>query len=207
MILLHAIVPGDVPDVPDPGLRSHEAGNVTVLYEERDAPPPSDRPAVLAHGRRVVALAERVPLLPVRYGTTLAGVEELSTIVEEHADAWSRSLARLAGRGELVVHLDLTEAPHDKRPEESGRAYLLRRTEVVRRQDRARDEARAVVAPWSEETRLLNDQRRLAVLLPRTDAETACEALAAWAQACDDLEVLVTGPWPPFSFCEEAGLP
>lgn len=209
MILLHAIVPREATVLPDAELRSHAAGDVAVLYEHRDEPPPSDRTAVLAHGRRVVALAERMPVLPVRYGTTLTSREELFAVAEEHATAWSRRLAQLTGRCELVVHLELderTDEPAEDAADGSGRAYLLRRTEAVRRQDRALDDLRAVLAPWSEETRLLTDQRRLAVLVLRTDADAACAAVADWAADRADVETLVTGPWPPFSFCDEAAL-
>ena len=208
MILLHAIVPRDAA-VPDARLRRHDAGQVAVLYEQRDEPPPSDRDGVLAHGLRVVALAEQVPVLPVRYGTTMAGTEELGAVAEQHADAWSRRLVQLTGRCELVVHVDLTgrnDEPDAGPADGSGRAYLLRRMEAVRRQDRALDDLRAVLAPWSEESRLLTDRRRLAALVLRADADAASAAIAEWARDRDRVEVLVTGPWPPFSFCEGAAL-
>lgn len=206
MILLHAIVPRDASDLPDGDLRSHPAGDVAVLYEQRDEPPPSDRAAVLAHGRRVVALAERVPVLPVRYGTTLPDLDELTAAVAEHADAWGRRLARLAGRCELVVHVDVTADADVATADGSGRAYLLRRMAQVKRQDGAFDGVSSALSPWAEEIRMLTDRRRLAVLVQRHDADTACDEVSRWAAQHDGVEVLVTGPWPPFSFCEEAAL-
>ena len=206
MILLHAIVPRDASDVSDGDLRRHAAGEVAVLYEQRDEPPTRDRAAVLAHGRRVVALAEHVPVLPVRYGTTLPDLDELTAAVAEHADAWSRWLARLAGRCELVVHVDVAADADAATADGSGRAYLLRRMEQVKRQDRAFDGVSSALSPWAEEIRMLTDRRRLAVLVQRHAADTACDEVSRWAAQHDDVEVLVTGPWPPFSFCEEAAL-
>lgn len=206
MILLHAIVPRDAVEHADTELQAHDAGDLVVLYEETADAPANDRTALLAHGRRMVALADRVPLLPIRYGTTLPSVEDLRTVVAEHADAWGRRLAQLAGRCELVVHLDLVTQPAPAQPDESGRAYLERRMAHVRRQERAFSEARALLAPWSLDSRLLTGRRRLAVLVDRLDAATACEAVAEWGLPQQDLDVLVTGPWPPFSFCEEDAL-
>jgi hypothetical protein len=201
MILLHAMAPRDAAEVGVSELRTHDAGGVAVRYEE--TAPASDRTALLAHGQRVVALVERVPLLPIRYGTTLPSVDELRAVVTEHADGWRRQLARLAGRSELVVHLDPATRAETTQPDESGPAYLHRRMAQVQRQDRALDDVRALLAPWSVDTCLLTDRRRLAVLVERLDVDAACEAVAEWGLPQPDLDVLVTGPWPPFSFCEE----
>jgi hypothetical protein len=203
MIRLHAVVPRDAAPECDEGLRRHDAGAVTVLYEETAEPPAGTREAVVQHGRRVVALAERVPTLPMRYGTTLGDTDELRAAVEEHADAWSRRLAELTGRCELVVHVDVTT---DRSPVPggggSGRAYLRRRMAELQRHDRAIGGARALLAASSEDLRLLPDGRRLAVLVRREHADAVREAVVAWGRDQADVEVDVTGPWPPFSFCE-----
>ena len=185
-------------------LRRHDAGPVTVLYEETPERPSQSREAVVEHGRRVVALADRVAVLPMRYGTTVADLDELRTVAEQHADAWGRRLAQLSGRCELVVHVDVRASP--EMTPESGRAYLRRRMEHVQRHDRALNDARALLADRCDEMRVLPDGHRLAVLVARRDAQIVRAAVATWGQLHDDLEVNVTGPWPPFSFCEEAEL-
>lgn len=202
MILLHAVVPSDVEDTGREGLAALAAGPVTVLYEERPEPPSDDREDVLEHGRRILALAAQVPLLPIRYGTTLTDTDELGAVAEERADEWSRRLAHLADRCELVVHLDVHGSAPAGRPD-SGRAYLEARMARLRRRERALADVRRVLEPWSPETRVLPDQRRLAVLVARADAGPARDALAGWGDGQPDLEVVVSGPWPPFSFCEE----
>jgi len=204
MIVLHAVVARDAAAVA-PELRHHDAGQVSVLYEEVADPPGRDSEDVVEHGRRVVQLAEHVPLLPMRYGTTVPDLERLRAVAEERAEAWSRRLAELAGRCELVVHLELSPVPAPVAV--SGRDYLKARIEDVRRHDRAVDDARMLVGRWTQEVRLLVDGRRLAVLLRREDADHARAALESWGRIRDDLEVTVTGPWPPFSFCEEVERP
>jgi hypothetical protein len=201
MIRLHAVVPRDSDPVHDGSLRRHDVGAVTVLYEETAEPPAGTRSAVVEHGLRLVALAERVPTLPMRYGTTLDDTAELRATADEHADAWSRRLAELAGRCELVVHVDVTNGPPVPGGG-SGRAYLRRRMAELQRHDRAMQDARSVLRTWAEDVRQLPDRRRLAVLVRRRDADRARAAVLAWGRLQDDLGVAVTGPWPPFSFCE-----
>jgi hypothetical protein len=205
MIVVHAVVPrGTGIDVRP--LRRHDSGQVTVLYEEAPEPPPHERAAVVEHGHRVVSLADQVPLLPMRYGTTLPGIGELRAVAEDRADEWSQRLAQLAGRCELVVHVDLASPVEHASHADSGRAFLLRRTARLQRHERALEEVRALVAPWSEEQRVLTDRARVAVLVRRQDADDASRAVTDWGHTQDDLQVVVTGPWPPFSFCEEGDL-
>ena len=202
MIRLHAVVPRDSARAYDGRLRRHDAGAVSVLYEETTEPPTGTRSAVVEHGRRVVALAERVPTLPMRYGTTLDDTDELRSTADAHADAWSRRLAQLAGRCELVVHVDVTPDRPPVPGGGSGRAYLRRRMAELQQRDRAMADARSVLRTWAEDVRPLPDSRRLAVLVRRQDADAARKSVLAWGRLHEELDVAVTGPWPPFSFCE-----
>lgn len=202
MIVLTAVVPRDAV-LPDIDLDRRDIGPVTVLYEETSEGPSPARSAILEHGRRILALAERVPLLPIRYGTTVTDSVELDELARPRADEWDRRLAHLAGRCELVVHIELGDATTPTAPSGSGRAYLEGRMARLRRHERAVADVNRVLAPWVDETRLLPDGRRLAVLLDRADADAARRALTAWGEQQPDLSLSASGPWPPFSFCEE----
>lgn len=148
---------------------------------------------------------DRARALRLRDGTTPADVDDLRRVAAEHPGTCSRRTAQLAGRCELVVHLEMTGGEPDV-VVASGRAYLRGRMARLRRQDRALAEARGLLARWAEEARVLPDHERFAVLLRRRDVDAAGHVLDAWGRSHDDLVVTVTGPWPPFSFCEEADL-
>jgi hypothetical protein len=63
-----------------------------------------------------------------------------------------------------------------------------------------------VLRPWLREARQLPalGADRLAVLVPDAEADNARTCLERWAGDHPELELAVTGPWPPFSFCEAA---
>lgn len=59
---------------------------------------------------------------------------------------------------------------------------------------------------WAREHRELPwpSPARLAVLVDLHDVEASRASLAAWADGHPGIRLDVTGPWPPFSFCEDA---
>jgi hypothetical protein len=205
VIVLHAVIPRPADGAAAHGLREHVAGEVSVLYTQGEGRPSISREAVLEHGTRIVRLAKRGPVLPIRYGTAVPDLDELAVVAEENADAWARVLARLAGHCELLVHVDAADADERHRPGESGRDYLRRRTATLQRRARAIEEVEGLLAPWAREVRVLPDGRRIAVLVRQEDAGAARDAVVDAATYDDGL--VVTGPWPPFSFCDEVLLP
>jgi hypothetical protein len=202
MLVLHAVVPAWPKVVETGGLQVHKAGAVAVLYDETPEAPAPGRDAIIGHGLRIVELAEHGPVLPIRYGTTVASADELATLTGEHADEWTRRLISLRGRCELLVHVQAPDAG-PRHPGMSGRDYLRRRVAALQQQDESLDEVRDLVGPWADETRTLPDRTRVAALVDRDDAGAVRDAVTGWAQQRPEVEVAVTGPWPPFSFCEE----
>jgi len=202
MILLHAVTRA-LPDGADiDRMRARTAGSVTVLHEHVDGPPVATRAAVVDHGRRIIRLAECRPVLPMRYGTTVDSVPELDALIAEHAENWDRRLTAVDGHCELLVHVDFP-TDDDGDAAATGREYLLRRSAQLRQRDQTWHALEEVVRPSCRETRALTDGRRLAVLVPRDDVDRLRSAVATWASAHPDLRVAVTGPWPPFTFCED----
>jgi hypothetical protein len=204
MTVLYAVTPIDAA-VPS-GLDALEGNLVAVLHTEAESEAASGRDAVLAFGRTVQQIAEHGPALPMRFGTTVADLAELRLLIAEHEEAWSARLATVGDCCELIVHLDGTPraVPRQALTELSGRDYLLQRAEAVHSRDAVHDELHAVLRPWLREARTLPGARsdRVATLLPREAAALARARLERWAAERPDLEVAVTGPWPPFSFCE-----
>lgn len=203
-LLLYAVTPADAP-VPD-DLPALHGARAAVVHTEQEAPPASDRDAVLAFGRIIERIAETGAVLPMRFGSTVADLGELRLLIAQHEEAWASRLEAVAGCDELIVHLDHTPEP-DAPPaptEESGRGYLQRRAEALRSRDAVRDELRAVVRPWSREARILPSAGadRMAMLVPRAEVARVRVELERWATERADLRIAVTGPWPPYSFCE-----
>jgi hypothetical protein len=205
-LLLYAVTPADARC--PAGLRTLLGTRVAVVHAEQDAEPPADREAVLAFGRTIERIAHDGPALPMRFGTTVADLQELRLLIAEHEEAWAARLEAVAGCCELIVHLDHTPAgaPRPAPGEQSGREYLLARAEAVHSGDAVRDEIRAVLRPWLREARSLTGagSDRMAVLVPHAAADRARTRLERWAADRREIEVAVTGPWPPFSFCEAA---
>jgi hypothetical protein len=200
---LYAVTPVDTA-VPS-GLDALEGNAVAVVHSEH-AVASADRDAVLAYGRTIQQIARQGPALPMRFGTTVADLTELRLLIAEHEEAWSARLAAVGDCCELIVHLGGAPraTPRQAATELSGRDYLMRRAEAVRSRDAVHDELQAVVRPWLREARTLPGARsdRMALLVPREAATPARSRLERWAAQRPDLDLAVTGPWPPFSFCE-----
>jgi hypothetical protein len=203
LLILHAVARRD--DLPELGdrMRALAEGDVAVVYEETAESPDGGRDAVAAYGHTILALAEQAPLLPMRYGTAVRDLDELRQIVREHADSWDRRIQALSGRCELVVHLTVSDEPDDAGAAATGRDYLLRRVEVQRRRSEAVERVARRLAPWAEDVRVLPGSERIAALVRKSDAATVRRQLLEWAGRQRELSLIVAGPWPAFSFCEE----
>ncbi len=203
-LLLHAITPAGV--APPAGFAALLGQGVAVVYANREAPR-RDRAAVLEFGRTIQELAEAGPLLPIRFGTTVADLEGLAELVAEHEPAWSARLRAVSGCCELIVHVS-HESPAAPSSEQhvTGRDYLLQRMAAARAADALQDQVGAALRPVAKEIRNLpggKGHHRFAVLVPRATATVARADVQHWAAVRPDLQVAVTGPWPPFSFGED----
>ncbi|MBO9520836.1 MAG: GvpL/GvpF family gas vesicle protein [Nocardioidaceae bacterium] len=203
-------VTGALPrDLDTEGWSVHRAGSLAVLHAEVAGEEPGEEPgedetheaAMVVDGQRLVRLARQVTLLPVRYGSRVADLPELEALVADHRDAWERRLAAVEGCAELLVRVG-EPAVRAERPV-SGHEYLRQRARALEQGERRWDGLVELVRPWARELRVLSAHRRLAALVSREQVPEAREAVGAWAGEHPEIDVTVTGPWPPFSFCEE----
>jgi hypothetical protein len=205
MTVLYAVIPVDV--APPTRLDVLEGNKVAVIHSKRESATASRRDAVLAFGRIVLEIAGRGPTLPMRFGTTVANLAECRRVIAEREDGWSSRLRAIAGCCELIVHLG--HPGHTGRVPAwarlTPREERLRRAEAAAGRDELYDELRASLLPWSREVRLLTGKRsdRMALLVPRDATVPTQIRLRRWAAERPDLSLTVTGPAPPFSFCEE----
>ena len=203
MILLRVItLPGTAAP---PDVSVHRGASVEVWWHDRDAIPEPTRAELLAHWHAIQEAAARAPVLPVRFGTAVASVDELRATVAAHEDAWFARLSELRGDVEVIVHLRLP-------PVESGTAvaggadYLRRRVHEAHTREALRTDLRGLLDHLVSEQQPLPARggERLALRLPAHAVGDVREAITRWADARSDIAgVSVTGPWPPFSFTEE----
>jgi len=206
VIVLFAVVPRGVGEVS--GLKVFAGEDVDVLYDVQDQPPGRSVKDVLDFGRKLQDVGQTRPVLPVRYGSVLPDIAELGELVRTREASWARQLDRVAGHRELIVHLRLLEAeppPHTGKDKESGTAYLRRRAAHLRAREAVVTGLLQTVAPHLKDHRSLaaTDEERVALLVPETDVDIARRAIDHWGDSSPRLAVKVSGPWPPFSFCED----
>jgi hypothetical protein len=191
-------------------LRVLESGGLAVVYSRHRSVRARPSPAlVLQHERVLEALMERGPVLPMRFGTQLENTDRLADALTARQDDLLPALDRVRGRVEIGIRaLPIDPSPTRARSPPSGRDYVLSRVAAHRRHERViaqihrplqalasasvvreRSTSPAVmVASYLVDTRQVDDFRRRANELV-TDQH--------------DLRVVVTGPWPPYSFTGE----
>lgn len=192
-------------------LRALERDGLAAVYSRHRSLRPRPSPElVLAHERVVEAIMARGPVLPLRFGTQLEREEQLGAALTERRDELVRALERVRGHVELGLRV-IPERGSKRgvdRGEQTGRAYLRARATEHRR---ANEAARDLHAPLSElaAASLVRERPAPPAILVATylvdDARVAefrarADELAA---RHGHLQVLVTGPWPPYNFVEE----
>jgi hypothetical protein len=206
VIVLYAVVPRSLDDAS--GLKTFAGDHVNVLYEVQDLPPGRGVKDVLDFGAKLQSVAQTGPVLPVRYGSVVADVAELADLVRTREASWAEQLDRVAGHSELIVHLRLPDKespPRTGKGQESGTEYLRRRAARLHAREAVLVGLLQAVGPRLKDHRSLaaTDGERVALLVPETDVDRVRRAIDQWGASAADLAVKVSGPWPPFSFCED----
>lgn len=192
------------------------AAAVSPVASEGVRPDPEQ---LLGHERVVEALMVQRSTLPVRFGTVLDADSLLATLAERYA-TFAADLARLAGQVEIGVRVlwdpeampeppAQAANPGDERP---GTRYLLTRAREVATERRLRKAAQALetwclarLKPLASDstTRLLTTAAMpvsAAFLTPRSDMAALLAAAAQMQRERPDLDLVCTGPWPPYHF-------
>jgi hypothetical protein len=186
---------------------------------------------VLLHEAVVEAMARTGPTLPVRFGTIFSDVGALERALRDRYDTLVADLGRVGDKVEMGLTVLADGADHPDTPNEAteldadgasanggpGTRYMRARLAVHRRDASRRKRAialedsaaqelsahiierRSVVAP---SPRLL---LRAAYLLDPSSVPPFLRAIEKLRAAHDDVRVLVSGPWPPYSFVSRAG--
>jgi hypothetical protein len=169
---------------------------------------------LLTHERVVQAVMKDGAVLPLRFGTMLDGDQSLEGVLVARRDELLRALARVRGRVEIGVRALARSGANAAPPgrERSGREYMLTRLREHRRADEAARSLHAPLAAMACDSRLrapTPPHARLAstYLVDRVRIEEFRARVEELAARHEDLDVVLTGPWPPYSFVGEAAGP
>jgi len=173
-----------------------------------------------AHDRVLAEALGHAPLVPLRFGTVYRSEQGVRDMLDERAAELSEAIERLRGRIELGVKAFLVEAQEDATPPpSSGRDYLLRKQEARAAASSVQAEAFESVRALHERLESLADDARVnppqppelsgrrEPMLLNGAYLVGAERRPAFAAAVDEcrddrLELVVTGPWPPYNFVE-----
>jgi hypothetical protein len=179
--------------------------------------------AVLHHEAVVEAIRQHGSALPVRFGTVFRDESSVAAALSERYESLLADLQRLGGKVELSLTAIWAAAPTDVPSDDwrndaggpgrgAGATYLLERAAKVRRDDALTQRARGVaqdldgILGWlalERRVSLLPTPKiavRAAYLLDPAHVSAFRAAFEAIRGSRGELRVLLTGPWPPYSF-------
>jgi hypothetical protein len=224
------------PDAPPPagtaGLEGaplegiHEGELLAVLSRHDDLGQMSSLDALWAHERVVEQLMTDRAVLPMRFGSKLAGEAALRRALAMHHDELLGALDRVRGRVELAVRA-MREAgtPGGRVPtpaamralaaaregaagsSHSGRDYLRAKLELREREEAAGAALHGPLAALSVASKRGRDLApgellHAAYLVERPAVADFRTTATLLARKHPDVDLLCTGPWPPYSFVE-----
>jgi Gas vesicle synthesis protein GvpL/GvpF len=182
VIELYAIAGHPGPPLPElASLRAVPVDGLAVVCGPASESEEVTAEALWRHEEIVEALMDERDLLPVRYGTRVENEEEAVRAVEGRTPELRAALEHVSGAVELSLRV---------RAQKPGAQVDL---EPLR--SRARD---SIEQPGRDEHELL----RCAYLVGRTGVEVFRDAVAELQRTRPDLALLLTGPWPPYSFSQ-----
>jgi hypothetical protein len=184
-----------------------ETDGLAVVYSRHRSLRARPAPAqVLQHQRVLEAVMQHGPVLPMRFGTQLDNLDRLADAITARSQELASALDRVRGRVELGVRvLPTGPPPAQSSSPPSGRDYVLALAAEHRRHERVADDIHRPLHALAAASVVREQSTSPAVLVAAYLVEArqvdAFRRLAdELAAAHRDLQVAVTGPWPPYSF-------
>jgi hypothetical protein len=187
-------------------LEAVEHGDLAAVVSAHAESIPGGEAALWRHEEVVESLMAATPVLPMRFGAVVAGREDVHTLLEREQVRYRGLLEEVRGRVELGVRVMPTGDDGPPLPEaKTGEAYLMHRLERNRRAAQALQDVHAELAGLAVRSRLREAALgRMAssgaYLVEAGDVERFSAAVERVDAAHPELAVLLTGPWPPYTF-------
>lgn len=204
-------------------LRPVTSGRVTAIVGELRRRRAPSRATLVQYDQVIRRVATRLPsVLPARFGTCFDDLDELHHVLRSRQHTLRRSLAHIRNRSQMTVRIvgaggssrasGVTGAGNasgagraGRASRQRGRTYLHQRAAAAAREREIPgfDAVRAAVRRWIRDERVEKHPAIASVyhLVPRGSAEAYRRAVMRAASAAG-LQIVVTGPWPPYAFAD-----
>ena len=165
-----------------------------------------------AHEAVVEGLMERMPVLPMRAGTTVDEEPVLRDLLRTRAAEFRQALDKVRGAVELGVRTSLPtrdrDDPPDGRPGDSGAAYMRAKLDAQAGRERSASLIHESLLPLARDHASLSSapahgQMKSAYLVDRDAIDRFLDRVESLGAEIPDASIVCTGPWPPYSFVGE----
>jgi hypothetical protein len=180
---------------------------LVAVISHHAAPPREPDAALLWEYEHVIErIMARTQILPLRFGSVFSDQREVEEFLRARHDELCASLRRVGGAVEFALNAGWLGSHESLEPPDSGTAYMLgklerhrRTTQLASRLDPLRRLARGVRqrTPPSRELPI-----RSAYLVDNERAAEFAQLVAQLDDQIDEIELVCTGPWPPYSFAQ-----
>jgi hypothetical protein len=210
-VLLYGLTDGGDVHVEGAGLRDRplrtvRGGLLTAIVSDHDGGAPRADAETLWHHERIVErLAASQPILPARFASILDDDDAVIEMLQARREQLTAVLAHTRGAVELALRAMWEQPPEPDA--QTGTGYMHARLEL---RQRAREVAAQLMplGKLSRNTRCELPARpreplRCAYLVDRELVSEFVASVEELDQRLSDVEILCTGPWPPYSFAQE----
>lgn len=174
---------------------------------------PANETNLWCHEHVIEAVMAQVAVIPLRFGTVVADPAACRRMLSQHYRQLTTRLTLVNDRVEFGLRLSGKMAAHIEEPlapSGPGTAYLRM---LAKTSSGWPIELKAAVCsalePWAVASLLwpcdtLSSDLRVSFLVERSGIEAFRQEVARFQNAQRDLLVSCTGPWPPYSFVDDA---
>ena len=203
-------------------LRRISFGRVDVIVGEMTSAPKPTGVGVRRYDTVMRELGDRFPaILPARFGTCVAGTEELAFIIQSRQASFVKSLRLVRNRVQMTVRIFSPEGRRfpggtevarrdggSRKGRRSGARYLRDRADIARYLPGS-EPIRAAVKKWVKAERIERHEGQSLAgsifhLVARSAVSPYHRAVERAAMAAD-VTTIISGPWPPYAFADWNG--